>query len=226
MGPTIVIVSDIHANYEALKLLMPAIREADHVICLGDFVGYYCQVNEVLEYIRSVRATCVRGNHDEYVLSGCPASAPDAVRFGIDYANRVIESSHREWLRSLPLVWGGMIAGRSVLLSHGSPFRPLKDYLYANRIAEVPLGEFDFDLVAFGQTHRPLESASGRPKLLNPGSVGQSRGKPCVVSAARVNAESMTVEFIEHSYNPAGVIELARKNGAADWIVKHLTEAK
>jgi len=222
MGASILVISDIHANYEALKVLKPAIHEADHVICLGDFVGYYCQVNEILEFVRNIPMTCVRGNHDEYLLSGCPSSVPDAVRFGIDYADRVIDASHREWLKTLPLVWGGMIAERSVLLSHGSPFRPLTDYLYADRIEGLPLGQFDFDLIAFGQTHRPFENATGRPKLLNPGSVGQSRHRPCVVSAARLDAETMAVEFLEYPYDASEVLSRARKNGAAGWIVKHL----
>jgi putative phosphoesterase len=222
MSEKIVIISDIHANFEALKLLAPALHEADHILCLGDFVGYYCQVNEVLEYVRDLSATCVRGNHDEYLLTGCPPDAPEAVRFGIDFADRVIEASHREWLATLPLVWGGMIGGRSVLLSHGSPFKPLTDYLYADRIHDVPLSLFDFDLIAFGQTHRPFESQTRRPKLVNPGSVGQSRDRPSIVSAAKLTTDTMKVEFLEYAYDSRKVVALAKGNGAADWIDKHL----
>jgi len=218
----IVALSDIHANSEALEPLKPALREADLVLCLGDFVGYYCQVNEVLDFLRSLPAISIRGNHDEFLLSGCPPSVSEAVRFGIEYADRVIDRDHRRWLGGLPLVWGGLAGNRSVLLSHGSPFRPLEDYLYPDRIPEVPLERFDFDWLAFGQTHRPHLDTSRRPFLLNPGSVGQARHRPGVACAARWDPEAMTVEFLECPFDPTPVISLARKNGAGDWIAKHL----
>ena len=218
----IVVLSDIHANSEALEPLKPALREAELVLCLGDFVGYYCQVNEVLDFLRCLPAISVRGNHDQFLLSGWPLSAPDAVRFGIEYADRVIDPDHRRWLAGLPLVWGGLAGGRSVLLSHGSPFRPLEAYLYPNRIPEVPLEKFDFDWLAFGQTHRPYLDTSRRPFLLNPGSVGQARHRPGVACGARLHTESMTVELLEFPYDPTPVTSLAKKNGAGDWIEKHL----
>lgn len=218
----VIVLADIHANFEALRALQPQLKEADRVICLGDFIGYYCQVNEVLDYLRGLPLTGVLGNHDAFLVGGCPSSAPEAVHFGIEYADREIDSTHRRWLAGLPLLWGGTLGGRTVLLSHGSPFRPLTDYLYPDRLASVPMGNFDFDLLAFGQTHRPLLEASSRPVLLNPGSVGQARHRTGVACAARWDTEAMTVEQIECSYDPRPVIELAKKNGAAEWIQKHL----
>lgn len=221
----ILILSDIHANLEALLALRPAISKAELVICLGDFIGYYCQVNEVLDVIRGLPATvCVRGNHDQFLLTNCPPDAPQGVRFGVDHARRVIAPSHRRWLDSLPLVWGGMIGGRSLLLAHGSPFSPLSDYLYEDKLRGSRLERFDFDLIAFGQTHRPLV-IEGPPILLNPGAVGQSRHQPAVACAARLESNSMTIEQIAVPYDPGPVIELARSYGAEGWIAKHLIAA-
>ena len=150
------------------------------------------------------------------------ARVPEAVRFGIEYADRVIDPDHRRWLAGLPLIWGGRMGGRSVLLSHGSPFRPLEEYLYPNRIPQVPLELFDFDGLAFGQTHRPYLDTSRRPFLLNPGSIGQARPRPGVACAARWDPEAATVEMLEYPFDPTPVISLARNNGAGDWITKHL----
>lgn len=218
----ILILSDIHANYVALKRLGKAISESDLLLCLGDFVGYYCQVNEVLDVVRNTRCICVRGNHDEYLLSGYPADAPEAVRFGIDYADRVIDPEHRRWLANLPLVWGGRADIRSILLSHGSPFHPLTDYLYPDKIASIALEAFDFDVLAFGQTHRPYLDASRRPSLLNPGSVGQSRLAPGLACAALLDEATMTFQLLEYDYDTREVIDLAKRNSAGDWITKHL----
>jgi predicted phosphodiesterase len=220
-----IILSDLHANLEAVLALRQIIGEAELVVCLGDFTGYYCQVNEVLDFIRGLRAIlCVRGNHDQFVLTGCPSEAPEAVRFGVEYARRMIEPGHRRWLENLPLLWGGMIGARSALLAHGSPFAPLTGYLYEDKIGQARLGDFDFDLIAFGQTHRPL-TIPGQPMLVNPGAVGQSRHLPALACAAWFDPDSMNIEPLAVRYDPQPVIDLARKHGAGEWITKHLVVA-
>jgi len=220
-----IILSDIHANLQAVLALRPMIGEAELVVCLGDFTGYYCEVNEVLDFIRGLPATlCVRGNHDQFVLSECPREAPEAVRFGVEYARRVIEPGHRRWLENLPLLWGGMIGSRSALLVHGSPFAPLTGYLYQDEIRKARVDDFDFDLIAFGQTHRPLMMA-GQPTLVNPGAVGQSRNQPAVACAAWFDPDSMSIDLLALPYDPQPVIDLARRHGAGPWITKHLVAA-
>jgi putative phosphoesterase len=218
----IAIISDIHANFEALRQVWDVITNADHVICLGDMVGYYCQVNEVLDAVRQLQATCVLGNHDAFLLSGCPAAIPESVRFGIAYAERVITSGHRQWLAGLPLLCGRNFDGRSILAVHGSPWNPLDDYLYADSAKLPLLDAFHYDLIAFGQTHRPLTQTQGRPMCLNPGSVGQSRHSPAKATLALWDTHTATLELVERPYNAQPVIHLARENGAGDWILKHL----
>lgn len=219
----IAIASDFHANFQALRAIADVLESADRVLCLGDYTGYYCEVNEVLDYVRGLNAVCVLGNHDQFLLNGAaPADAPEAVHFGIAWADRVIESGHRAWLAALPLSWGGTFDGRTVLAAHGSPWRPMDDYLYADNPRLAALREFDFDLVAFGQTHRPIADRSARPWLVNPGAVGQSRHVPGVASVAVWDTRQSTLEMIDRPYDASPVNRLARENGAGDWITKHL----
>jgi putative phosphoesterase len=218
----VAIISDVHANLPALRAAEDLLEQADLVLCLGDLVGYYCQVNEVLDYVRMIKATCVLGNHDYFLLAGCPDSVPEAVKFGISWAERVITLDHRAWLSKLPFVWGGLIGGRSVLAVHGSPWRPITDYLYSDSPKFPALREFDFDLLAFGQTHRPLLVQNERPWLVNPGSIGQSRQTPGKVSLACWDTGLGTIQIVERAYDTGPVVALARANGAGDWIAKHL----
>ena len=220
----VAIVSDLHANLEALRTIADVLGDADRVICLGDMIGYYCQVNEVLSVIRDLGALCIQGNHDRFLFEGCPPSSPPAVVFGVEVASRLITPAHRAWLAELPLVWGGVVGGRSVLLTHGSPWRPETDYLYADSPKLTDLDAFDFDLVALGQTHCPMVRASGRPWIVNPGAVGQSRHRPAVASAVVWDTEAMVLEPVERPYDPEPVIALARAHGAGAWVTKHLTE--
>jgi predicted phosphodiesterase len=111
--------------------------------------------------------------------------------------------------------------GFSALLVHGAPWDPLEAYLYADNPRLVELEDLDFDLVAFGQTHRALVR-DGRPILLNPGSVGQSRDAVAEACAAVLDTETRTVERVRRRYDARPVIALARANGAGAWVEKHL----
>jgi predicted phosphodiesterase len=218
----IAIISDIHANFEALVSLADVLEIVDHVICLGDLVGYYCQVNEVLSYIRHLQARCVLGNHDYFLLYGCPPDVPPPVRFGIDFANQVIAEDHRRWLATLPIIWGGMFDGCACLFAHGSPWLPISAYVYPDSPAFGKLDDFGYDIIALGQTHRWMQRLEHKPYLINPGSVGQSRDIKARACALIVDTATLAIQRIQRAYDVTMVLDLAIRNGAADWIKKHL----
>lgn len=215
-------ISDIHANGEGLRVLADVLSDADHVLCLGDLVGYYCEVNDVIDTVRGLNALCVLGNHDRFLLDGCPEDASPAVRFGIEFARQVITPDHLQWLATLPLTWGGVVGGCSILMVHGSPWRPLTDYLYADNPRLEQLDEFDYDVIVFAQTHRVFQQVKRRPFLLNPGSVGQSRDTQARAYAMILDTDTMAIKTIERPFDPEPVIQLAVRNGAGEWISKHL----
>ena len=63
------ILSDIHANIEALETVLKAYESEaiDKYICLGDTVGYGASPNEACSLMRSKVAQAVLGNHDAAV---------------------------------------------------------------------------------------------------------------------------------------------------------------
>lgn len=63
----IVIISDIHANMEALEAL-PTL--GDRLWVLGDLVNYGPDPAAVVEWVRKRAAVVVRGNHDHAVATG------------------------------------------------------------------------------------------------------------------------------------------------------------
>ncbi len=217
----VALISDIHANHEALKALSDVLAEADQVVCLGDLVGYYCQVNEVIDALRDLKALCILGNHDYFLLNGTPLDANESVKFGIDYADAVIDPEHRRWLSSLPVNWGGQIGPKLFNLVHGSPWRPVHDYLYSDSPKLEGLSEFDYDVIAFGQTHRPFLRANQRPWLVNPGSVGQSRHRPNMACAVVIDMDSGHCSTIQRVFDPETVIRLVRDNGGGNWAGRH-----
>ena len=58
------LLSDIHANIDALEAVIEAAPAHDVVWNLGDVVGYGAAPNEVIERVRDLGKTFVRGNHD------------------------------------------------------------------------------------------------------------------------------------------------------------------
>ena len=208
---------------EGLNALSDILDAADRVVCVGDIVGYYCQVNEVIVAIRERDVLCVAGNHDRFLVRPQTLPKNTAVRFGIEFANSVITPENRRWIEELPMTWGGDIGGLTWLLFHGSPWRPLHDYIYPDSPQLSQLDSFDYDVIAFGQTHIPIYRSGRRPMLLNPGSVGQSRHRPGVACAAVVDTDSSAVEMIERPYDYDSVLALALHHGAGEWITKHFT---
>ena len=48
------VISDVHANLEALEATLAAAEPYDHVLALGDFIGYGADPNAVVERIRTL----------------------------------------------------------------------------------------------------------------------------------------------------------------------------
>ena len=62
------IISDLHANLEALSALP---RDYDELWVLGDLVNYGPNPAEIIDFVRSHASMIIRGNHDhsvEFVL--------------------------------------------------------------------------------------------------------------------------------------------------------------
>ena len=61
------ILSDIHANLEALEAVLADARAQDctHFVCLGDVVGYNANPSECVKIIQELECPVVKGNHDE-----------------------------------------------------------------------------------------------------------------------------------------------------------------
>jgi putative phosphoesterase len=210
------LISDVHSNCQALLSFADQIEKADRVICLGDLIGYNCEVNEVLDYIRFLDPICVLGNHDSFLLHGCPQNVPQAVRSGVEFAASVITKEHRGWLSQLPLKWTGKLDGRSFCFVHGSPWRPLDDYIYFDSPLLDMLTGLDYDVIVFGQTHRCLKRIDKRPFRLNPGSIGQPRDKTGLASMMVLDTLDLSVETIVRPFNSASAHKVAIKNGAGE----------
>lgn len=220
----ILVLSDIHANYEALLSLDKHVRECDCVLSLGDITGYSCAVNECIDYARNNNFICIQGNHDRYVIEGLDCQTKflnESVRFGINHAISVISTENLAWLKTLPLVYSIKIDNTTILIAHGSPFDPINCYVYENNTDFEAWNQFIYDYIFIGHTHRELTHQVKNSIIINPGSVGQARdfeGKAC---ACILDTESRVIERLHIKYDYMKNLNHSLIFGASDWIYKH-----
>jgi len=89
MQNPIAVISDIHSNFEALTAALDDIRSQgiQHIVCLGDLVGYASGVRSCLKTIRELGCPVVLGNHDEAAcLPKPPEDFNDTAAAGFAFA--------------------------------------------------------------------------------------------------------------------------------------------
>jgi len=152
------VLSDIHANLEALTAVLDAAAGGWDVLWnLGDIVGYGASPNEVLDVIRPRATMTVRGNHDR-VCSGLTSSLnfnPTA-RAAALWTLEALTPDNLVWLRELPQ--GPLQPKQSaedeaeVTLAHGSPLNE-DQYILNMRDAWAPLQQMTTAITFVGHTH-------------------------------------------------------------------------
>lgn len=222
----LLVLSDVHANLEALDASLEAAPEYDSIANLGDVVGYNASPNEVCERIRSMNCPVVRGNHDRACSGLSDLSEFNLVAaISARWTQMTLDPDHRDWLRELPEgpLRSNVLPG--VELVHGSP-RDEDEY-----VLNAPTAALDFhlpghaDVIFFGHTHvqggfafnvsdgrtRPLlpkytnsdsiaewkmELDPGERYLINPGSVGQPRDNDPRAAFALFETHSLSLPTV------------------------------
>ena len=109
----VAVISDIHANLEALEAALIAIeRESiDQVICLGDIVGYGPDPLGCIYRLQEVEALGLLGNHDQAVINPPSIRSFNATaRPSLIYAYECIGEQEKAYLEGLPLIIEGRLS--------------------------------------------------------------------------------------------------------------------
>ena len=223
------IISDIHANLQALEAVWDDIQtlEPDEIYCLGDLVGYGANPNEVINFIRDHAVPTIIGNYDEGVglerdSCGCVYNDPRLDRLGersIWWSRGHSTEDNKAFLLSLPTE---LRPHPGLLLVHGSP-RRINEYLPEDRpdvtferIAKVAEAE----MLLFGHTHIPYEKHLAGTHFVNTGSVGRPKdGDP---RAGYVILRGNEVEFRRVDYDIRSAATAIRESDLPDYYADEL----
>ena len=224
----ILLLSDIHANLEALEACMAAAPAFDLVVNLGDIVGYGASPNEVTARSRDLGTIFVRGNHDKAAtgLIGLDDFNPLAAA-AVTWTRDQLTPENFEWLRALPQGPLQLEDVPAVQLVHGSP-NDEDEYVVSFGDALASLLTLEAPLTFFGHTHlqggffvngsggdgfRPEYRTVGQAEsiavqlksetryLINPGSVGQPRDGDWRAAFALFDSEAQIIHFHRTPYN-------------------------
>lgn len=157
------IISDIHSNLEALEAVLEDIesRKITEIFCLGDIIGYGPDPMECLELMRKHSSIVIKGNHEEAALSApidFNAKAASAIlwtRECIDEAPPGDSRASLEFLEGL----AEKHTDNGILMVHGSPRQPTRDYLFPREIHDAARMQELFGMIDhycfLGHTHIP-----------------------------------------------------------------------
>ena len=189
--PITALISDIHANIDALEAVIADIDQKGikEILCLGDIVGYGAAPAECLRLVRKRCKATVIGNHDAYTLVNLDDyNIEKRVSEGIRHAQRALTKEEKLWIRSLPLTAEvGPITIVHATLHNPDSFDYLRgwdDFLMHFEKQRTPVS-------FFGHTHRP-EVALLRGDLdLGFGIPGESevlldRARACAINVGSV----------------------------------------
>lgn len=222
----IAVISDIHANIEALRTVLEDIarQNIDRIYCTGDLVGYAPFPNEVIDLIRGNQIPVVMGNYDDGVghmrfICGCDYKDEKAQLLGeksISWTKEHTTEPNKEFLRNLPSEIRLSIDNKKILLVHGSPNR-LNEYLNEDTPVEYLselIKQADTDILVCGHTHKPFHKAIQGKHIINAGSVGKPKhGDPRAAYVIISIGNEVDVETKMVEYNFAAVAKAIEESG-------------
>jgi predicted phosphodiesterase len=216
------ILSDIHANHEALTAVLARVRRKrwDRAVFLGDLVGYGANPNQTVDAVRRLSPlVAIRGNHDK-VCSG----VEDGEMFNrvalqaAMWTRQRLTPGNLRWLRSLPE--GPAVVDGAFAIAHGTPIDE-DAYIFGEIEALNVFRQTTFPLCFFGHSHFPVifglspdaiqtvltEAPAFRFRLepgvrylVNPGSIGQPRDGCPLASFAMFDTDTRTVTVYRVPY--------------------------
>lgn len=247
------IISDVHANIEALNVVLDHIdnQGVDRILCLGDILGYGPNPVECVDIISRRCEWSLMGNHDfgvvyeptNFNMAAEQAAYWSREQFEVE-GDRDMARRHWEFLSGLRV----RVLFDGFLCVHGSPRRPINEYLFPEDALNSPVKmQQIFELVdkycLVGHTHvpgvftdepdfYPPDDVDGVYKLrddekviINPGSVGQPRDLDPRASYAIL--EDDCVRFFRLEYDIDAVVTKIRAiPELLDWLGERLYEGR
>ena len=195
------VLSDIHGNDTALEVVLSDASSmgVEHLLILGDLVGYYYNPDKVLKQLQDWSYDMIAGNHEQLMKQSITDNdflekVTRQYGSGIKMALQKLTDEQIQYLVDLPEYKNVVLDNVDIGLYHGSP-RDNDEYIYPDVDYDVlkQFSHVQHDYILMGHTHYPMCTHIENTTLLNPGSVGQPRDMGGLASWAMVNTSNNMV---------------------------------
>ena len=194
------ILSDIHANYPALKAVLEQDGSYDKLIFLGDVVDYGPHPKECVKFIKENADYYVRGNHDNALGFDTDCNCMGSFRLYSmetrDWHKTLLDDDDIKFLRSMPTLTTAHFDNNDFFLAHASPQGNISKYLNEKEI-ENEIQNIVAEFILVGHTHVQYKNFYDNTLIVNPGSVGLARdgGEACYAIYEYGKIELKRVEY-------------------------------
>jgi len=223
MPSKILLISDIHGNYPALKAVAEQCHNEnfDMILNCGDSTVYATFPNETLDWLRDHNALSILGNTDRKILKilkGKKVKKPkmDEKRVMYTWTAKQLTPENRKYLAEMKKTTVLESEGFSIGLFHGSPENNDEFLFY-----DTPTTRFqklsrktDCNIVLVGHSHTPFHKKVNHIHFINPGSVGRMFDKNPEASYATLELSQniLKVRLFRCPYNIDEVVQGLRSN--------------
>ncbi|MFN3928162.1 MAG: metallophosphoesterase family protein [Thermoflexus sp.] len=237
----VLVLSDIHANLEALEAVLADAGTWDALWFLGDLVGYGPDPVECIDRIQRLAAVALVGNHDWGVLGRVPLHTFNpAARKVLEWTRGQLPPRQVDYLMGLP----SQAEQGEITLVHGSLRAPIWEYILEPYTAWENIARLPTRIGLFGHTHVAIAYYApdrGTPRmhileppydepidlktgwwLLNPGSVGQPRDGDPRAAYAILDLSAMTWTFRRVPYPITETQAKMRRLGFPPFLIERL----
>ena len=232
LGPfrRIALFGGIYSNYLSLEraIALAKAKRVDAMIALGDFGAFGPHPDRAVEILREAALPAIQGNYEESLSSGaddCHCGYTDPrdnafAQISYDYTREKTAAAHKAWMATLPPHLRLTIAGKRLLLCHGSP-RKINEFLWQTTtpaaFIEKILRDHDADLVICTHTGLHWNRFVGQGRgVVNVGALGRPANdgrKNVWFAILEERSGEVAVEFVPVDYDHPRLAREMRSEG-------------
>lgn len=180
----IVVISDIHGNLEALKVVLKDIKskQIDKIICLGDIIGKGIHIHECLNLVKENCDVVLKGNYCENIEKE-NKNLSEVEKERIQWIKEKLTNEELIFIKNLPFCYELYISGRLVRFFHATANSTSDIIANINSLdkiyelllpSENTISKKIADIVIYGHIHMQYMQKMYNRTIINVGSVGNA----------------------------------------------------